>query len=1515
MASSDLQTFLEDRLKVLEPTIDLSPGSPAQVQFIQPVMTRLGTDPFETDIEKFLLDRFAQEFPDIYTGDPGAIRDTFIKPLILILEPFKRETELIKRNQSLKDPSVLSDEDADALVANVFDYRTSGKYATGVVRLYYTNPTTVPVEITTQFSTSSGLNFFPINPTQITAEAMAFNRQGSLYFVDVPVRSESEGSDYNVAADQITGVTGLFGFVRVTNPRAFTGGSTKIDTPTFVAQAQQALTERSLNARRGASARLRQTFQGELRAIQVVGAGDPEMQRDILVATSPGHAWLQGWVTIFESLAVVSASLVEGDPTIPPAVGDELFIYFDSFGWPSFSQEQRFRRYPILEVVAGPLSGSHEVTYIVRFDGVVDVDPLNSASLLIRGGISRKGTVKISSLASVGKLDQPLEVQNQDVHVYGHTDIYVRPVLQNVSNALISNLSDEQPLVQRMTLTTYGATADISPILDPTLLTTKNRVSDPGDPAAIPAIAALDFVAAGVQVGDHLTIEEGDDLGTYVITKVTSDYLYLSTNLSFSAPYLRYRITRNLTVNIFDPKMKKLPFGTALANDLQTTIGSNLFRFNTNVLSYGVVIGDTIRVLSGLDVGSFTVTGFDAVLAGYGVLVDRAATASTAGASYEIYTAMEAVAKPLVRIRNISVLDSSQKSTGIYVPPADPVAVVPKSDFTTAQIRGASQFGSGIVIPAMGGNGLSNNIGDLVLAPNVAAAVGSGNDRRYSEGVEPLENGIYKAMYFADGHQSEFLFPEDCMDRCSYFMCAVEDSSLTENFPPIDPRPGDALTLKNGPNKGSYLIEKVRKFRYSRGVGVDLKTYWVYFVKIYGEFRVDPIREILTFIENGNNSVGQTWRINQSAAIQFPEYFLQWWAELPTWLYAAAVDGGLPQPDVLSTWLDNTLKVEYEWGDPARGVLRSYFLQPLLFEQWTAGNINPTIYRYKTPAGEYIDYRPDPRRYEKHLLLPPRLTEDADPTTYPRDMLLLAQVGSTWPVSLTDTSRPVASSFGIRVGDYVSIYPEVIYYNAADRLVAIQTTAGSPRVKVPAFSVPFGADIVGNLISIEEGKDAGMYRVTGRIDGSTLILDRSLTESTPSILDQGFGVIQDTGANQEVLIRADGGSFGATVVTDNLWVTLFSCHADPTGAYYLGSYRISLRSNNTQVLLELPTGQLFPTMPLSESVYFVVTAAPPTAPSAVDPLMRTDRPGTALYGLRPIRVYSEVAKTFAITSVSTSPTQSVLGLDAQPPTGRYQPYCIFRRDVRRVNSTEMSLNQEGFLYYFDTEVASLSPSPAANITQEGSYLTPKDGTFLSLGYRHIVDDPTLTYSTQESGTLVIPKKILPVNGADSEDSLLTLVGTPIQISYEKADIVQQVQDFISSAEDRVTSANMLARHFLPAYVSYDANYVGGSAPGVIAKDIIAYIEGLPVETPINVSDIEHIILNRGGDPITPTTVSLTIHDWDRRVWVEFNDDSIGGIKTKVPYNGTPRVSYFVPGADASGQANPDPGERIKLTQK
>jgi hypothetical protein len=186
---------------------------------------------------------------------------------------------------------------------------------------------------------------------------------------------------------------------------------------------------------------------------------------------------------------------------------------------------------------------------------------------------------------------------------------------------------------------------------------------------------------------------------------------------------------------------------------------------------------------------------------------------------------------------------------------------------------------------------------------------------------------------------------------------------------------------------------------------------------------------------------------------------------------------------------------------------------------------------------------------------------------------------------------------------------------------------------------------------------------------------------------------------------------------------------------------------------------------------------------------------------------------------------------------------------------------------------------------------------------------------QESGSADISPRILPTGVADSEENFITLLGSSIQVTYEQSDLVRRVQEFADSGQDRVTSANILVRHFLPAYVSYDATYVGGSAPSVIASDIINYVNNLAVEMPIDVSEVQDLIARRGGNLITPSVVQTLVHDWSRRVWLEFSSNQLGGTETDVPYDGTPRVSFYVPGPDVSGQDPIPSGERISLTRQ
>lgn len=1497
MAATDLKTFIENRLLVLDPATDISPGSPAQTQFVEPLIAYLGTDPMETDIQSFILDRFSQEYPDLYAGDPGVISDTFIKPLTLMLEPFKREIQAIKKNQSLKDPTVLSDDDADALVANVFDERTQGGLAGGVARIFFTNPTNTQVEINSRFFTASGLNFFPSTPVSISAEEMVFNRSGGMYFMDVTVQAEQAGAEYNIPKNTLAGVSGVFGVIKVDNPRDFGDGATKIDTPSFVAQARGSLTERSMVTRRGGTAILSQTFRDTVRAVQIIGAGDIEMQRDIMVATSPGHAWMTGRVGLYQKMAYVRCRTVDDASTTPTVqVGDQVYVYLSHFGtgsYPGAPQTSRTIRLTVAEVLIGPMlhpsDAEFQVSFLIRFKeavpAIIAADVLTGK--FFEGGLIKRGTVTVSSIPGAALVD-PLSINNQEVHVLGHSDVYVRPVLQVTSTVTLNSLSAD-PGIQSLQRTSLSTTLG------------SNVVSDT---AGVP----LDFAAAGVLPGDFLIIESGGDIGTYAIRKIVASTLYLSANLSVTASSIRYRIIKDLTINPFNPRILKLPFGSVPNNDLQTLIGSNIFHFtgpSSDLLNYGVKIGDVVKVSGSLvNTGLFTITGFTD---GQHALVDRAAAGSESGLTYEIYTPLNPVSLPLVRLKELMILDSAKQNTGVTIPPADPVAVVPASHITSAQIRAHSEKPSGFILPD-----LTQFMTPIPAHGTNHASIPAG---RYSSGFLSAIGG-YGSVVFDDATKDEVDYTPELFGKCSFFVATAEDLTMPENFPPIAPKPGDALTLKSGPNKGDYLIKDVIKFRYKKASG-DLV--WAYFIQIYGTFPVDVIAQLTAFL---NQAAGAP--LFAASAVPVFNYtttdlivpgYLQTtiYASLGTKLNAALTAYGITPPSAvdLQAFIDSMTLVDYSWGDPARGVLRTFFSQPTLFQQHTASHLKPTTYSFKTSSGEILQFRADPNRYTKQEMIPPRLSADADPLAYPRDL-----VGGATSATFTSTTRATVFNLGIQPGDVLSVHEEFLLLGSTgtgaglgDLMCAVKTVYNSTQVTFANAPTPFTPDMTGGLLFIEEGADKGGYRIVKVLDSKNLILDRPLTVTTPAV--SLFGSISqwgyDAGTSKNILRDATNPFLLAHVGN---YLTIYGMNSA-----FQGSYKIkSFVGIDTVELERVGFGTLnFPSYsvgPGNVVGYWVMTTAPAAAPTKTG----TPTSGTELYGLRPVRIYRSIPLDFTISAVDPSTTASDVTIPTGLRLGVNQPYRIYRNNLRRVTPYEMSLNSISGMFYFDTDVMSLGPGEANNLPI-ASYLTIDDGTFESYGYKHLVDDDTLTYSTKETGKLFIPSTILPTNSPDSLDNFISLAGSPLQISYERGSIVQAVQDFLDSPEDRVTVANMLARHFLPSYVSFDASYTGGSAPGVIAKDIISFIDNLAIEVPLDVSELQHLIENRGGNIETPTTVFILTHDWDRRRWAEFSSNKLGGTTTLVPYNGTPRVGFFVSGPDVSGQATIPLGERILLTRQ
>ncbi len=103
MASDDLETFVQERLRDYDPETDLTPGSAADSKVVQAIVRRLGPDPFTMELQAFLQTRMAQEYPDVAIGSGDAVLDLLVKPAQLLMNPLVEEVKRVKAGMSFRD--------------------------------------------------------------------------------------------------------------------------------------------------------------------------------------------------------------------------------------------------------------------------------------------------------------------------------------------------------------------------------------------------------------------------------------------------------------------------------------------------------------------------------------------------------------------------------------------------------------------------------------------------------------------------------------------------------------------------------------------------------------------------------------------------------------------------------------------------------------------------------------------------------------------------------------------------------------------------------------------------------------------------------------------------------------------------------------------------------------------------------------------------------------------------------------------------------------------------------------------------------------------------------------------------------------------------------------------------------------------------------------------------------------------------------------------------------------------
>lgn len=1567
MASpDDLKNFVENLLSGFDPTIDLSPGSPAETQIVQPILDRFSDDPFSVDIPSFLRDRLVQEFPDLAADNGGQLEDLLTNPLQLFLEPFKREIESVKINQSVNNADLMADAEADALGANFFENREAGDFAGGLVRLYFAAPSTVNVTTDKRAYTNTGLNYFPVENFKITTAQMLFNRQGNLYFMDVTVQAENPGDQYNAKAGDIANIDDVPGVVKVSNLSDFTDGSPREDNATYLGRIPEALTERSLVTERGVEARIPDLFTS-VRALSVIGAGDPGMDRDILKGTSEGFLHLAGSAVYYGEWLIIS-NLIYRDAG--PS-GDVVIQEGDLVRFKPGSGATVYEALVTLVVPATTLGGSTE--YILILDSTFPITSPTSGSF----ALFKSGFITISEVP--GGIAADVQVPDGTVHLGGHTDVFVRPNSDTVLQSSLPNITDDAPI-----LAIAGDAVSNLQI--------NGSGPSPTNVVVSAGTSPINFVSAGVREGDIAVIETSALAGSYRILSVgdpSPQSLRLDTLFTQTQTQLRARVVRSIHIDVVEPKIPKLPFNTGSVSDLSTTVGSALFRMSIiNIQSFGAVVGDTIRILDGPDAGDFTIVGFDVILGGQGPIVDRAAGASTANLRYEVFTASAGLTRPLVRIKKIEILDSTNQGTGITVPYGDAVDVRPTCDLQGASNEVRVLDSQLFVFPDAAG---------LLPVINLASIAGTGHDARFSQDIESHDGFYRKIDTQAGGNpitENEINIPPFVWNGVTDKLLAFttrKDPNFTA-FPSGDNRTsdlaeakiGDSLTILDGPNQGSYLIVDHRVLDIWSVSSPGHQK--IALIEVDPPLPIDPVKTMLRLI--GDVTPGSA--ITDTEFLKIFEYSSDFfnpsgfWALLQTRLQAvmAALSITISNGD-LDTLTRSLSFTGYSVGPSARGTARVYFQEPVSAE-FSSGS-DPT--RFVDLLQSNRLFRLDPHLPDAQIL--PESEEQTAPSQWNRNTSekWFANGGSPDAMAFLSTGLGYVKR-GVKDGDVFEFFSSINDFPSRDRMQSswiCTTQAGSNIITMVLPAVPGHRTAIepGQLFFIDSGPDIGAYTITEVITdelggGSNpnrpivrFRIDKTMTHSTLGVPGDSATTARPAMPNNfssgtAITLSAQSRLYHADMVNavpNTDWVSVYAVNDVAVEKFgddvaYLGTFAVIAQAvdpgpgppSGPYVVLDRTPG--FPdasttpatAYPASATVFWVIHQAPGTTPTA------TSGGGTALSDqfVRG-RLYAAVPETRVVnipwgtgnplidhvpdvlpsdpnyplsqeqlllknTSGADSPISDASAFLAVMNQSFYQhqaPYRILRSGVHRISSTAVALQREGALYFVDLPIIGYGPQLEMNIP-ENTALAIKENAKID-GYKLVVENPIFTFSDQEQVSIVMPSSILPVGSTPGIANEINLAGQTIQVTYDSAPLVEELQRFFNSPLDRVVVANYLLRHFLPAYVFLDAAYVSGSDTSVVAPDLINYINTIPPSVnQLVASQVENLIVRRGATKVVlPITLVALVHDINRKIRGLRSQNSIGAGDVPI-FSGTYAQTYFIAGPDTSlTQPRPD-GEQVFL---
>jgi len=240
---------------------------------------------FSIPVIDFITQILRESSPSMDLSRGSANYQQLVLPASVILQPFRDRSNVIKRNQSLRNYQLMDESEMDRKAANFLVERSLGSRAFGLQRVYFAEERAVYIDESALFLDDQDHRWRPVVPVSATSIELSANvvTETNEYFLDVAVVAEADGEEYRAEAGQVNRVTNVVGATRTTNlSDYFRGDDPETNTKLFV-RIVESITNRDLVKSTAIVAAIKDAFP-TVRAAIPIGYGDTEMLRDVVEA-------------------------------------------------------------------------------------------------------------------------------------------------------------------------------------------------------------------------------------------------------------------------------------------------------------------------------------------------------------------------------------------------------------------------------------------------------------------------------------------------------------------------------------------------------------------------------------------------------------------------------------------------------------------------------------------------------------------------------------------------------------------------------------------------------------------------------------------------------------------------------------------------------------------------------------------------------------------------------------------------------------------------------------------------------------------------------------------------------------------------------------------------------------------------------------------------------------------------------------------------------------------------------